>query len=47
MTLSKSMGGTLDLIATFPESGPVKIVNIGDLDHAEEEETQEHLATAS
>jgi DNA-binding XRE family transcriptional regulator len=32
-----AMGGTLDLIATFPNTKPVKIVNIGDLadtDHA-------------
>ena len=26
-----AMGGTLDLVATFPNSRPVKIVNIGDL----------------
>ena len=27
-----AMGGTLDLIASFPNSKPVKIVDIGDLD---------------
>lgn len=33
----EAMGGTLDLVATFPNSQPVKIVNIGDL--SEEEST--------
>jgi transcriptional regulator with XRE-family HTH domain len=32
----EAMGGTLELIATFPETGPVKIANLGDL--AEDEE---------
>ena len=27
----EAMGGTLDLVATFPNSQPVKIVNIGEL----------------
>ncbi|MBZ0185836.1 MAG: helix-turn-helix domain-containing protein [Candidatus Obscuribacterales bacterium] len=27
-----AMGGTLDLVATFPDSKPVKIIQIGDLD---------------
>jgi DNA-binding transcriptional regulator YiaG len=36
----EAMGGTLDLIATFPDTGPVKIVNTGDLDPAE---TEEHV----
>ncbi len=35
-----AMGGTLDLIATFPNSAPVKIVHIGDLiDRTESEES--------
>lgn len=39
----EAMGGTLDLVATFPNSPPVKIVNIGDL--SEEESTpQEELS---
>jgi transcriptional regulator with XRE-family HTH domain len=41
----EAMGGSLELVATFPDTGPVKIVNIGDLDSSEEE-TQEQL-TAS
>jgi transcriptional regulator with XRE-family HTH domain len=32
----EAMGGTLELVATFPDTGPVKIVNIGDLDLGEE-----------
>ena len=32
----EAMGGSLELIATFPDSGPVKITNIGDLDGAGE-----------
>ncbi|MBZ0187634.1 MAG: hypothetical protein K8F91_15410, partial [Candidatus Obscuribacterales bacterium] len=49
----EAMGGTLELIATFPDTGPVKIGNIGDLDggdeeeeEEEEEENQEQIATA-
>src|SRR5271168_4894134 len=42
----EAMGGTLELIATFPDTGPVKIVNIGSLGDGEDE-TQEHLASAS
>jgi transcriptional regulator with XRE-family HTH domain len=43
----EAMGGSLDLVVTFPDRGPIKIVNIGDLDPGdEEEETQEQLATA-
>ena len=39
------MGGTLELVATFPDTGPVKIVNLGDLEPSdEEEESQEQLA---
>lgn len=34
-----AMGGTLDLVATFPDQEPVKIVNIGDL--ADEETADE------
>ncbi len=32
----EAMGGSLELIATFPDSGPVKIANIGDLGGADE-----------
>ncbi|HEY9716513.1 MAG TPA: transcriptional regulator [Trichormus sp.] len=32
----EAMGGTLELIATFPDTGPVKIANIGELDDGEE-----------
>ena len=42
----EAMGGTLDLIATFPDTGPVKIVNIGDLDDGDDG-TEEQLPTAS
>jgi transcriptional regulator with XRE-family HTH domain len=31
-----AMGGTLDLIASFPNSKPVKIIHIGDLDEESE-----------
>ena len=30
------MGGTLDLVATFPNTKPVKIVHIGDLADSEQ-----------
>ncbi len=33
-----SMGGTLDLIASFPNAKPVKIVHIGDLDDSDQHE---------
>ncbi len=33
----EAMGGHLELIATFADTDPVKIVNIGDLDPGEEE----------
>lgn len=36
----EAMGGTLELVATFPDTGPVKIGNLGDLDPAQEEEEQ-------
>lgn len=37
-----AMGGTLDLIATFPDAPPVKIVHIGDLsEEAESEDIDE------
>ncbi|MBX9692719.1 MAG: helix-turn-helix domain-containing protein [Cyanobacteria bacterium] len=39
-----AMGGTLDLVATFPDHEPVKIVNIGDL--ADEEAEERELAEA-
>lgn len=41
------MGGTLELVATFPDTGPVKIVNIGDLDpYDDEEELTQKMADA-
>jgi transcriptional regulator with XRE-family HTH domain len=44
----EAMGGTLELIATFPDTGPVKIESIGELDRGDDEdaETQEFRATA-
>ena len=39
----EAMGGTLELVATFPESGPVKIVNIGDL-AGEESDVEERTS---
>ena len=45
----EAMGGTLDLVASFPNSPPVKIVNIGDLsddESAPEEETATELKHA-
>lgn len=43
----EAMGGTLELIASFPDTGPVKIANLGDLgDDADEEEPEEQKATA-
>jgi transcriptional regulator with XRE-family HTH domain len=33
-----AMGGTLDLIATFPNATPVKIVHIGDLADTDQDE---------
>jgi transcriptional regulator with XRE-family HTH domain len=38
----EAMGGTLELIATFPETGPVKITNLGELG-AEQVETAAEL----
>lgn len=35
----EAMGGTLELVATFPDTGSVKITNIGELD-GEEAETE-------
>ncbi|MBS2009538.1 MAG: helix-turn-helix transcriptional regulator [Cyanobacteria bacterium SZAS TMP-1] len=32
----EALGGTLELIATFPETGPVKIGSLGELDYEEE-----------
>jgi len=49
----EAMGGTLELVANFPDTGPVKIANLGDLaGDIGEEETQpeaktDELATAS
>jgi hypothetical protein len=41
------MGGTLELIATFPDSGPIKIANLGDLDgDTGEVDLDEESATA-
>lgn len=42
----EAMGGTLELIATFPDTGPVKIANLGDLGGDEDEEEPEERATA-
>jgi transcriptional regulator with XRE-family HTH domain len=33
----EAMGGTLELIATFPETGPVKITSLGELEDEQEE----------
>lgn len=33
-----AMGGTLDLVATFPNCKPVKIVEIGDLENTDKEQ---------
>jgi transcriptional regulator with XRE-family HTH domain len=38
-----AMGGTLDLIVTFPNSQPVKIIHIGDLDQDKEELGQKSI----
>lgn len=44
----EAMGGTLELVATFPDTGPVKISNIGDLDPIDEDEdTQEQMADSA
>jgi transcriptional regulator with XRE-family HTH domain len=37
----EAMGGTLELIATFPDTGPVKIANIGSLDDGEDQEEEQ------
>jgi transcriptional regulator with XRE-family HTH domain len=39
----EAMGGSLELIATFPDTGPVKIANLSDLagDTGEQQETDE------
>lgn len=43
----EAMGGTLELIATFPDTGPIKIANLADLDgDVGEEELDEQRATA-
>ncbi|HIA55131.1 MAG TPA: transcriptional regulator [Candidatus Melainabacteria bacterium] len=39
-----AMGGTLDLIASFPNSKPVKIIHIGDLDEASDVNEERELA---
>lgn len=38
----EAMGGTLELIATFPDTGPVRIANLSDLagETGEQEETE-------
>ena len=43
----EAMGGTLELIATFPDTGPVKIANLGDLGGYEDEGESEDLATTA
>lgn len=43
----EAMGGTLELIATFPDTGPIKIANLGDLEgDIGEEEPEDERATA-
>jgi len=43
----EAMGGTLELIATFPDTGPVKIANLGELGGLEDdEEAEDQRATA-
>lgn len=43
----EAMGGTLELIATFPDTGPVKIANLGELGEFEDEdESDDQRATA-
>lgn len=39
----EAMGGSLELIATFPDTGPIKIANLSDLagDTGEQQETDE------
>lgn len=43
----EAMGGTLELIATFPDTGPVKIANLNDLagETGEQEETESSTQT--
>ena len=40
----EAMGGTLELVATFPDTGPVKIANIGALADEEAETDIEHAS---
>ncbi len=40
----EALGGTLELVATFPETGPVKIANFGDALALDEDEPQESTA---
>lgn len=37
----EAMGGTLELIATFPDTGPIKIARLGDLVGDEPEELEQ------
>ena len=37
----EALGGTLELVATFPETGAVKIANFGDALALDEDEPQE------
>lgn len=37
----EALGGTLDLVATFPDTGSVKIANFGDALALDEDEAQE------
>lgn len=39
-----AMGGSLDLIASFPNSKPVKIIHIGDLDEESDVNEERELA---
>ncbi len=43
----EAMGGTLELIATFPDTGPVRIANLGELSGEEDSESKNNQASAS
>lgn len=42
----EAMGGTLELIATFPDTGPFKISNFANLGDSENEEDEDEQLTA-
>lgn len=43
----EAMGGTLELIATFPDSGSIKITNLGELSEGEDTEATQNNEFAS